>query len=443
MQTSLFPEITDIVKQPHHLNEYVKIYETYGFRYEYADVKDVTFKAGMNESVHSWFRLTPSYSPELVRYFFNDLKCTAQHVILEPFTGKGTTLIEAQKYNFKAIGIEINPLLKQVSEYALEWHYDVKRLRYIHQRLKTDFAELYAAESQHSLEDVCSTYNLEVPKIHNPYRWWQKDILRDLLILKKLVLEIEEESIKPFWLALCVISLDCANIHRNHPTISFDDNHSRHIKVWNEFDRKIKSIIDDLQSVGKVKTDKTAEILLGDSTKLDELLGVKKVNRVITSPPYPNRFSYIHTTRPQLFFMGIISDAKKATEIDIDAIGGTWGRATSILDNVTIESNPEIKPILNELILSLQPKSLLMCNYAVKYFNLMHNHIKSLKSFTSDDFKGVYVVGNSRLSGVEVHTEILLAKIFQQEGFTVDKIIVFRKRGGKMKLYETGVCVSR
>ena len=42
----------------------------------------------------------------------------------------------------------------------------------------------------------------------------------------------------------------------------------------------------------------------------------------------------------------------------------------------------------------------------------------------------------------KIEREIILAKIFEKEGFTFDKIVIFRKRGGKAKLYETGVCVS-
>ena len=82
-----------------------------------------------------------------------------------------------------------------------------------------------------------------------------------------------------------------------------------------------------------------------------------------------------------------------------------------------------------------------MCNYATKYFIDLTNHIRSLKQNVNEDFKGAYVVGNSRLSDVEIFTEVILGKIFELEGFSVEKIISFRKRGGRQRLYETAVCV--
>ena len=83
-----------------------------------------------------------------------------------------------------------------------------------------------------------------------------------------------------------------------------------------------------------------------------------------------------------------------------------------------------------------------MCNYATKYFNMMDDHIKELRTRVNKGFRGVYVVGNSRLSGVEIYTEIILGRIFEKQGFNFDKVVVFRKRGGKKNLYETGVIVS-
>jgi hypothetical protein len=169
---------------------------------------------------------------------------------------------------------------------------------------------------------------------------------------------------------------------------------------------------------------------------------VSQVDRVITSPPYPNRFSYVHTTRPQLFFMEIFNAAHQSANLDCQAIGGTWGRATSELYTAHLEPEAAIASILQPLSFELRQRSQLMHNYAVKYFNMLYAHIESLRSVARRPFRGAYVVGNSRLSGVEVHTDALLARIFEQCGFKVDEILILRKRGGRKKLFETAVCIS-
>jgi len=445
MQPSLFPDLLQELTMEsicENGTEYIEIYEQNNVKYEILNVSDVTFKAGTKEAVHSWFRLTPSYSPELVRFFLNYLDCKKSEIIFDPFNGKGTTIVECQKLGYNGIAIELNPLLYNVTKWALSWNHDVNQLQKQKQKIKDSFITESVKAKNLSIEEFVEIYQISIPKIHQPFRWWKDYVLKDLLILKNIILEmVNHEDLALYNIILSVISLDCANIHRNHPTISFDDNHNRIINVWSEFESNFNKMAADLIEVQKIKNIKKATIINGDSTKLNEYLKDIKVDKLITSPPYPNRFSYIHTTRPQLFFMDLIDDAKEATELDIKAIGGTWGRATSILMKDFLEPNVQIADLLN-YITELKEKSLLMCNYATKYFNMMHDHIRQLKNHINPGFKGVYVVGNSRLSGVEICTEVILGKIFEREGFIFDKVTVFRKRGGKKKLYETGVCVS-
>ena len=294
-----------------------------------------------------------------------------------------------------------------------------------------------------TIEAVLEQFQLTLPPIHNVFRWWQKEVLKELLLLKSILSETSNQNYKQlFWLALCASALDCANVHRNHPTISFDDNHQRQINVLQDFQDNLNVLVEDLRQLPNKEKWGNVSISSGDSTQLSKHIS-HPIDRVITSPPYPNRFSYVHTTRPQLFFMDIFSTPSESAELDCVAVGGTWGKATSMLYEGEVNPNNEIVDILSPLVAELRPKSNLMCNYAVKYFNMMDDHIQELRQVASKQFQGAYVVGNSRLSEVEIFTDILLAKIFERNGFKVDKILVLRKRGGRKKLYETVVWVSK
>lgn len=443
-QELLFPEeekeaLSQICE---NANEYIEQYEKHNINYEVLNVSDVTFKAGTKEAIHSWFRLTPSYSPELVRFFLDYFEVQKNDLVFDPFNGKGTTIVECQKKGIESVAIELNPLLYNITKWSLDWNIDIDKFKLDKTIIENAYIKEVKKYKKLDVEQYSLKKNIEIPRIHNVFRWWQKEVLKELMILKNVISSVgSSEFINLYNIILSVISLDCANVHRNHPTISFDDNHERNIDVWSEFSANFNKISKDLIEVSDLKDIKKATIIKGDSTKLSEYLNGYKIDKLITSPPYPNRFSYIHTTRPQLFFMNLIEDASEATELDIKAIGGTWGRATSLLQKEFIEPNKEIVAFL-DYIPELKPKNLLMCNYATKYFNMMHEHIKQLKQYANHGFRGVYVVGNSRLSGVEIYTEIILGKIFEKEGFIFDKIVVFRKRGGKKKLYETGVCIS-
>ncbi len=47
-------------------------------RYNHIPVKQSTFKAGLAAQVHRWFRLTPSFGPDLVREMLSKLQCAQE-----------------------------------------------------------------------------------------------------------------------------------------------------------------------------------------------------------------------------------------------------------------------------------------------------------------------------------------------------------------------------
>jgi hypothetical protein len=412
----------------------------YGYRLREVDIGDITFQSGQKEGVHRWYRLTPSYSPALVRYFLKDFDVRADEVVLDPFSGRGTTVIECQKHGIRSVGFEINPLLQQVGALSLNWR-PIDITRHKQKYLKLLQAQVAQYETL-SIGDYMTTSGEVLPDIHDVFRWWKPGVLKNLLIAKALMRSPEFVPISHYlWLAINSAALECANIHRNHPTITFHDDHKRNIDVVNTICAELSDIDKDLKALPEMqlRNDKLSTVQLANSC--NPITTTEHFNCVITSPPYPNRFSYVHQTRPQLHFMGIIHNRRDATEIDLQTVGGTWGRATSNLMKEFIAPPSHLREAL-DYIDELQPKNLLMCNYATKYFLDLNSHIVNLRRAVAAGFRGAYVVGNSRLSGVEIFTEVILARLFELNGFSVDEIVVFRKRGGRKRLYETAVCVS-
>jgi len=60
--------------EPIYTDQYIQE----GFNFLTPKLGDVTFLNGLNEPVHRWFRLTPSYAPELVRFLCEYLECSSK-----------------------------------------------------------------------------------------------------------------------------------------------------------------------------------------------------------------------------------------------------------------------------------------------------------------------------------------------------------------------------
>lgn len=420
--------------------------EKYEIVYEELSPKDVTFKGGMVDHIHQWFRLTPSFSPKLVHYMKQLTNTNKNHKVLEPFLGASTTVIECMKEGIDCVGVDINPVFVKVGQAAIDWNFDTDNLIKLKENIQSEYREMIKDVDKLDLTVFCQKFNVSIPPIHKPEKWWREDVLKRLLIIKKLINELNDKREKHFfYVGLISKVVDVASVNRSHPTLTFCDRSKDKIDVENEIFSKFEVMIKDLESVKKISNPGNAQVIEGDSTNISELaLMFKKFDRVFTSPPYPNRWSYVWETRPQLYFGDIFNNPGQAADLDIKTIGGTWGKATSNLAKGIIEpENDDVAKIMKQVDLEIRCKDNLMANYVMKFFNLLYLQIKEMKKVLNDGAICCYVVGNSRIKDVEVYTDILLADMFVSLGFSVQKIIRIRKRIGRKKLYEAIVVAKK
>lgn len=130
-------------------------------------VRHSTFQGGLAALVHRWFRLTPSFGPDLVNKALSDMDTPSGSVLLDPFAGAGTTLIEAKLQGHKAIGFEINPVLHFVCKTSIEWGLSASSLREELNQIKQRVAERKVKAQGKSIAEL----GYSLPPIHNVYRW--------------------------------------------------------------------------------------------------------------------------------------------------------------------------------------------------------------------------------------------------------------------------------
>lgn len=49
-----------------------------------------------DSAFHNWYRFVLSFPPHLVRHYIQKFNINKNHVILDPFCGTGTTLVESK-----------------------------------------------------------------------------------------------------------------------------------------------------------------------------------------------------------------------------------------------------------------------------------------------------------------------------------------------------------
>ena len=74
--------------------------------------------------VHEWYRFVLSFPPHLVRDYIEEFNLEQGQIILDPFCGTGTTLVEAKKLGIESVGVEANAMAHFAARVKTDWNVD-------------------------------------------------------------------------------------------------------------------------------------------------------------------------------------------------------------------------------------------------------------------------------------------------------------------------------
>lgn len=393
---------------------------------------EYTFKYNKNIGRHGWLRLTPAYSVKLVQELIGETPVGS--LILDPFSGTATTGLCSAEQGYSSILCDINPFLV--------WFGNTKL-------------------SSFSDDDICKLNDINIkilelfyslkkeiywcPPIHNINRWWSEDTLITLSSLRYAIVELigepsDDNVHSLIWIAFCRLAIETSSAAFNHVSMSFSEEAKSHSE---DFVLSLYSEIFNLiKNTANQQFNNNSKVILCDSRNLN-FNGELKFNHVITSPPYPNRMSYIRELRPYMYWTKFLDKPIEAAELDWKAIGGTWGSATSKLKDwnpSNLEIPESLMDICDQILNKDDKNSELMSRYVHKYFYDMHSHFKNIRDYLSSNAKIDYIVGNSSFYGVKVPSDKIFEESLTLLGFENISSKIIRKRNSNKELYE--YCVS-
>jgi len=397
--------------------------------------RELTFKAHIKQSRHGWLRLTPAYSLHLVQEVVADFD-PARDFVLDPFSGTATTTLASAAAGIRAHSVDINPFLV--------WLGNLKMTEFA-----PDDAALVRSEGQRiirALKGRKTWGSAWTPDLHQIEKWWDPPVLAVLAQLYEYV-DKSESARDLLRIAFCKVMIEVSHASFGHQSMSFKRRDSGDgmgvlfpqaapnvADVCGRFTEAVERVAQDSQ-----QDQPTAEgrVFRGDSRRLCEALPRADYTRVVTSPPYPNRMSYIRELRPYMYWLGFLSNGRQAGELDWEAIGGTWGCATSNL--AKWKPNPgAVVPFdgFAEVVARIAADHPLLGNYVARYFEDMRLHTKSLDAVLAPGAEVYYVVGNSKFYGTMLHVEDIFAALFAALGYERVAVEKIRKRSSKKELFE-------
>jgi hypothetical protein len=408
--------------------------------------KSVTFVGKMDLPIHRWYRLTPSFSPQLAGDIADHFRLSETDLVLDPFSGVGTVPLCMKDRGISACSVEINPYLHFVGTVKTRAYSDVGRIESCFDSFVNTYRENLKQVPFRSHPERYLVENAShVPRISKPERWWSPGNLAQLVCLRRTIADFATDSnahdlIK---MAALGILIPTSNAKHNHVSLTFAENPLPTIGVSDVLEQQFHNMVSDLRKVSKLPCAEV-RIYRGNSKHLSKvLIEDRKISAVITSPPYPNRFSYARETRPHLFFFDFIQDASAVGQLETDAIGGTWGKATSVLASGIPPKNALVESLLKPFVPKIHTSGDLMAHYVTKYFNDLFDHAQEVAEVCRRRCRLAYVIGNSKFYGHPLPSDEILAKLFGHFGFRLERIDRMRKRQSKAGLYEAVVFMQR
>jgi hypothetical protein len=398
---------------------------------------EYTHKYNATHGRHGWLRLTPAYSVRIVDELLRANPGARR--ILDPFSGTATTGLCAAYHGLAAFLVDINPFLV--------WLGRIKTARYEHNVISS--AQEAVTAMLRAVIDQRGRIS-EEPPIQNIGRWWRADALQFLRSVKgemdsAFPRECPERSLVA--LAFCRTVIRLSNAAFNHQSMSFKEPTPQ----TDLFDRSthLQNYIATFREASNLVTQSAADnpsgscnITQGDAREIDTAVE-GPFDLVITSPPYPNRMSYIRELRPYMYWLGYLHNGRDAADLDWSAIGGTWRTATSRLLHWTRNTDfyvpKDLNSILQDIAREENPNGSLLSNYVAKYFEDIWVHLNGLTKSLTKKARVHFIVGNSKFYGVVVPTERLYADMLRTLGFARVDVRAVRKRNSKKELVEFDV----
>lgn len=396
---------------------------------------DLTFKDNVNRGRHGWVRLTPAYSVKIVEQILD--KHPDIQYVLEPFSGTGTTGLVAAQRGLHCDLFDINPFLIWLAQVKCA-NYDPDLLAKIWEAVGVIVDN--ARSGRHETA-------LWFPPISSIERWWSHNrlvVLAKIFDALNALFPAVSQQRDLLLIAFCRLIIQWSNAAFNHQSMSFKEN-SGQLRLFDEDEEIYQAFLDNVNVIlaeASQHIPGTVRVLLHDSR--DITAGEKqKYDAVITSPPYVNRMSYIRELRPYMYWLGYLKESREAGELDWKAIGGTWGIATSRLNDWSSENNYETCHRLASIVEKITQSSDILGRYVHKYFADISAHFAALHSAVAPGGRLYYIIGNSKFYDTLVPVEELYADLMKKQGFENITIEIIRKRSSKKELFEFLVSASK
>ena len=407
--------------------------------------RDPAFMANREAPVHRWVPWIAGFSRQFVQdTLARHLPGPGPGVVLDPFAGVGTTLVEADIAGHEAIGFEINPYAAFAARAKLGAH------RLEPARLGASIRDFVAFMDE-------SERTSRAPKASPPAAFrtrapfYSPAVERKVLLAFDFMQTLEAPIAALFRLAFAATMVNYSNYSYEpslgrkasvgRPEVEDDD-------VAGAIAVKLHQMADDIDWYrGARANSERDDGRVFESSFFEGYaeLGEGSVDLLVTSPPYLNNYHYNRNTRPHLYWLGFCAAPRDLKRLEELNVGTYWqnARDEERIDLDTSIDDDAIREAIEAVRVRNPDKGVYggngWANYAARYFNDCARFLDGAAWCLRPGATALVVIGNSILQGVPIPTDRFLAAIAKSRGFQVAGIHVPRETRVGSSIVESSV----
>ncbi|MCX6800845.1 MAG: DNA adenine methylase [Candidatus Diapherotrites archaeon] len=325
----------------------------------------------------------------------------------DPFCGSGSVLLEFKTAGIECYGSDLNPLAILISK-AKTTPIATEKIEKAFQKISQRIKEI-------------ENKPCEEPNFSKIDFWFKKKPIKDLAIIKLAIDELEETTLKNFFLVCFSETVRKSSNTRGGEFKLYrlgEKDLAKYNPKANEIFGKIyqRNVagMNELNNLTKQKELPSVTVLEADVSKKVPI-EPKSIDLIVSSPPYGDSrttVAYGQFSRLSMQWLGI--NHNKNTDVDKNSLGGKPQKENLVEHSTNLE----------KAISKISKEDEKRAQDVISFFNDFYLAAQNIEKVMKENSTIAWVVGNRTVKGIKIPTDQILVDMFRDLNYTHDKTII-------------------
>jgi hypothetical protein len=302
--------------------------------------KRLHIPAQTDRLTHYLFRYPAKFHAPVVRTLLREFSSRGD-LVLDPFCGSGTLLVEAARLGRDSVGLDVDPVAISVARAKVHVHDPVRLERSIdlvlaalsrHRRSQDEYdLRQFVSLSPSNYKNQMSEVEEWVPPLPRLFHWFRNYVVVDLARIRSIIETAQIPSSHRDFLRIAFASI-IRNVSNADPVpvsglevtahMRRRDAEGRILDPFAQFEKAVRRALADVTAFAAALPPERprATLIQGDATSLTSHLR-RTVDAVITSPPYHGAVDYYRRHTLEAFWLGLTTTQDERDHLRARYIG--------------------------------------------------------------------------------------------------------------------------